>query len=238
MHIQPPQPVTGHFRYRADFGRQGRRCPLSRGLGGFSLSSRHGGQVTWKAVPDPERQPGAVETPRSTGVAADGIPINGRYRAQIGISRRSWRATDRQSSCSRSCVPSPVTAKVRITPGLRRRHAPYSSCDAPGSRLVKSCQAAYLSRGLARGGEMIQVAMALILFLGGSAFMFAGPPITPRARATRVRAEARSSPRVARTLVHRGVQKIQHVSAPTWLPPREWGVRRQNLMNLLSAPVH
>ena len=34
-----------------DSGRQGRRCPLSRGLGGFTLSSRHGGQVAWKAVP-------------------------------------------------------------------------------------------------------------------------------------------------------------------------------------------
>jgi hypothetical protein len=27
---------------------------LSRGFGGFTLSSRRGGQVAWKAVPDPE----------------------------------------------------------------------------------------------------------------------------------------------------------------------------------------
>jgi hypothetical protein len=38
----------GHVPYMADFGHQGRRCPLSRGLGGFTLSSRHGGQVAWK----------------------------------------------------------------------------------------------------------------------------------------------------------------------------------------------
>jgi hypothetical protein len=48
------QPVAGQVRYRADSGRQGRRCPLSRGLGGFTLSSRHGGRVARKAVPDPE----------------------------------------------------------------------------------------------------------------------------------------------------------------------------------------
>ena len=54
-YTQPSQPVTGHVRYRADSGRQGLRCPLSRGSGGFTLSSRHGGQVAWKAVPDPER---------------------------------------------------------------------------------------------------------------------------------------------------------------------------------------
>ena len=51
---QPSQPVTGHVRYRADSGRHSRRCPLSRGFGGFTLSSRHGGQVIWKAVPDPK----------------------------------------------------------------------------------------------------------------------------------------------------------------------------------------
>ena len=41
-YTQPSQPVTGRVRYRADSGRQGRRCPLSRGFGGFTLSSRHG----------------------------------------------------------------------------------------------------------------------------------------------------------------------------------------------------
>ena len=55
-YTKPTQPVTPGptSANRADSGRQGRLCPLSRGLGGFTLSSRHGGQVAWKAVPDPE----------------------------------------------------------------------------------------------------------------------------------------------------------------------------------------
>ena len=42
----------------------------------------------------------------------------------------------------------------------------------------------------------------------------------------------------ASKLVHRGVQMIHPVGAPVWLAPRNWGVRRQRRMNLLSAPVH
>ena len=43
-----PRPLQGGIRP------SGPRCPLSRDFGGFTLSSRHGGQVAWKAVPDPK----------------------------------------------------------------------------------------------------------------------------------------------------------------------------------------
>jgi hypothetical protein len=54
-YTQPSQPVTCLVRYRVHSGRQGRQCPLLRRFGGITLSSGHGGQVAWKAVPDPRR---------------------------------------------------------------------------------------------------------------------------------------------------------------------------------------
>jgi hypothetical protein len=42
-YTQPSQPVTGHVRCRADSGRQGRRCPLSRGF-----RRLHPQQQTWR----------------------------------------------------------------------------------------------------------------------------------------------------------------------------------------------
>ena len=93
-YTQPSQPVTGHVRYTADSGRQGRRCPLSRGLGRFTLSSRHGGQVAWKAVPDPRETfafgPGDVS---SGGKRTSGYWSRRRCGAQIvsNLTSAQWR---------------------------------------------------------------------------------------------------------------------------------------------------
>jgi hypothetical protein len=38
------------------------RTSASRGFGGFALSSRHGGQMAWKAVPDPEPDKSAARS--------------------------------------------------------------------------------------------------------------------------------------------------------------------------------
>jgi hypothetical protein len=62
---QPCQPVMDYVRYRADSSRQCRRCPLSRGLGGFTFSSRHGGQVACKSVPDPKQTTSRADWARS-----------------------------------------------------------------------------------------------------------------------------------------------------------------------------
>jgi hypothetical protein len=43
-----PRPLQGGFRS------SGSSMSAFPRLGGFTLSSRHGGQVAWKAVPDPK----------------------------------------------------------------------------------------------------------------------------------------------------------------------------------------
>ena len=52
----PSRPGARHGRCQVESGRSGSVHTLSRGFGGFTRSSRHGGQVTWKAGPDPERK--------------------------------------------------------------------------------------------------------------------------------------------------------------------------------------
>jgi hypothetical protein len=61
--------VRDHGRYRADSNRQDRRCRLSRCFGRFTRSSRHGGHVACKAVPDP----GAAIFRLGT-ISVDGLP--------------------------------------------------------------------------------------------------------------------------------------------------------------------
>jgi hypothetical protein len=97
-YTQPSQPVMGHVRYVADFGRQGRRCPLSRGLGGFPLSSRHGGQVVWKAVPDPFRTWRRLL--RKSGWARDLVRLWTGRTVSSGLSRSAEAVGDLSSGLS------------------------------------------------------------------------------------------------------------------------------------------
>ena len=61
----PSRPGVRHDRCQAETSRESRVRPLSRGSGAFTLSSRHGGQVAWKAVPDPKRPSHEARWPRS-----------------------------------------------------------------------------------------------------------------------------------------------------------------------------
>jgi hypothetical protein len=51
---QPSQLVACHVHYGADFGRQDRRCPLSRRFGRFTLSSGRGGAPARRARVEPD----------------------------------------------------------------------------------------------------------------------------------------------------------------------------------------
>jgi hypothetical protein len=93
-YTRPSQPVTCHVRYRADSGRHSRRCAPSRGFGGSTLSSRPGGQVARKAVPDPKENSGTL--PRS--------PSSRRWRRSRCHERGSPRSCAGSTGCEgRSC---------------------------------------------------------------------------------------------------------------------------------------
>ena len=103
----PPRPGVRHGRCQTESGRQCRRCPLTRGLGSFNLSSRHGGQVAWKAVPDPYATSGVeLRASRMTP------PLGGPHVPPTSL------ATDRRSAfptTSRSDMLHPALAITAVS---------------------------------------------------------------------------------------------------------------------------
>jgi hypothetical protein len=59
------------------FQSSGCRCPLYRRFGGFTVSSGHGGQVDWKAVPDPKLSSSLAVCAASRAACGHAWPIAG-----------------------------------------------------------------------------------------------------------------------------------------------------------------